>query len=53
MSATTNEKYDNETKNLQTLKYNISHNTDIFLDDFVTQILISSIKCFRPLARHT
>ena len=33
MSANTKEKYDNETKNFETLKYNISDNTDILLDD--------------------
>ena len=33
MNANTKEKYDNETKNFETLKYNISDNTDILLDD--------------------
>ena len=33
MNANTKEKYDNETKNFETLKYNILHNTDILLDD--------------------
>ena len=33
MSANTKEKYDNETKNFETLKYNISDNSDILLDD--------------------
>ena len=33
MNANTREKHDNETKNLETLKYNISDNTDILLDD--------------------
>ena len=33
MSANTKEKYDNETKNFETLKYNKSDNTDILLDD--------------------
>ena len=33
MNANTKEKYDNETKNFETLKYNISGNTDILLDD--------------------
>ena len=34
MNANTNKKYDNETNNFETLKYNISGNTDILLDDF-------------------
>ena len=33
MNANTEEKYDNETKNFETLKYSISDNTDILLDD--------------------
>ena len=33
MSANTKERYDNETKNFETLKYNISDNTDTLLDD--------------------
>ena len=33
MNANTKEKYDNETKNFETLKYNILHNNDILLDD--------------------
>ena len=33
MNANTKEKYDNETKNFETLKYNISDNTDILSDD--------------------
>ena len=33
MNANTKKKYDTETKNFQTLKYNISDNTDILLDD--------------------
>ena len=33
MNANTKEKYDNETKNFEILKYNISDNTDILLDD--------------------
>ena len=33
MSANTKEKYDNETKNFETLKYSISDNTDILLGD--------------------
>ena len=33
MNANTKEKYDNETKNFETLKYSISDNTDILLDD--------------------
>ena len=33
MNTNTKEKYDTETKNLETLKYNISDNTDILLDD--------------------
>ena len=33
MNANTNKKYDNETKNFETLKYNISDNTHILLDD--------------------
>ena len=33
MNANTKEKYDNETKNFETLKYNLSDNTDILLDN--------------------
>ena len=33
MNANTKGKYDTETKNFETLKCNISDNTDIFLDD--------------------
>ena len=33
MNANTKKKYDNETKNFETLKYNISDNTHILLDD--------------------
>ena len=33
MNANTKEKDDNETKNFETLKYNISDNSDILLDD--------------------
>ena len=33
MNANTKEKYDTETKNFETLKDNISDNTDILLDD--------------------
>ena len=33
MNADGKEKYDTETKNFETLKYNISDNTDILLDD--------------------
>ena len=33
MNANTKEKYDTETKNVETLKYNISDNTDILLND--------------------
>ena len=33
MNANIREKYDNKTKNFETLKYNLSDNTDILLDD--------------------
>ena len=33
MNANTKEKYDTETKNFETLKYNIPDNTNILLDD--------------------
>ena len=33
MNAKTKEKYDHETKNFETLKYNISVNTNILLGD--------------------
>ena len=33
MNTNTREKYDNKTKNFETLKYNLSDNTDILLDD--------------------
>ena len=33
MNTNTKEKYDKETKNFETLKYNISDDTDILLDD--------------------
>ena len=33
MNVNSKEKYDTETKNFETLKYNISDNTDILLDD--------------------
>ena len=53
MNAYTKEKYDTETKNFKTLKYNISDNTDILLNHSCDQMLISSIKNFKVLTRHT
>ena len=52
MNANTKEKCDNETKNFETLKYNILHNTDILLDDSCDPDVNSSITNFKVLLRH-
>ena len=44
MNANTKEKYDTETENFETLKYNISDNTDILLDNSCDTDVNFSIK---------
>ena len=47
MNANTKEKYDTETENFGTLKYNISDNTDILLDNSCDTDVNFSIKTFQ------
>ena len=53
MNANTKEKYDNEPKNFETLKYNIWDNTDILLDNSCYPDVNFFNKKFWSLTRHT
>ena len=53
MNANTKEKYDNETKNFENLKYNTLDNTDIILDNSCDRDVNFFNKNFKVLTRHT
>ena len=53
MNADTKEKYDNATKNIETLKYYISDNTVILVKDSCDPDVDFFNKNFKVVTRHT